>query len=556
MRGRQILMESLIAHGVGYIFGNPGTTESPIIDSLLDYPQLHYILTLHEGVAVGAASYYAQASGKTGVVNLHVAPGLGNAIGMMYNALKANAPLVVTAGQQDTRMRLRDPLLGHDLEAMAAPVTKWSVQAERADELPLLLHRAFKVANDPPAGPVFVALPIDVMEQESENAAVAPGTLHRAGPAAAAGVAEAVALLAGRQSPVIVVGDDVARFGAGAEVVALAEALGAAIWTEGIRVHALVPSSHPNFRLALGFDAASIRNALEGADAVLLVGGPFFEEVWFSPGSPFPKDAAVIQVEASSQRLAYNHGVTVGLTGDPKATLAALLAGVNGAASAGSRGAAARRNQALKSLKDGDAAAQRARAQKRWDSTPISMPRLMADIAAALPARAIVVDEAITAGPDLARTLSFSERGDYFGARGGGIGQALPGALGVQVACPDRPVVAISGDGSSMYSIQALWTAAHHNLPIVFVILNNGEYRILKHNMDVYRRRFGAKPDRPYLNMDLVQPKLGFLDLARGLGLSAERVTAPGELTGALSRAIAAKRPHLIEVVIEPKLPA
>ena len=553
MRGRQILMESLIAQGVSYIFGNPGTTESPIIDSLLYYPQLDYIVALHEGVAVGAASYYAQASGKTGVVNVHVAPGLGNAIGMMYNALKASAPIVVTAGQQDTRMRLRGPVLGHDLVAMAAPVTKWSVQAERADELPLLLHRAFKVASDPPAGPVFVALPIDVMEQESENEPVAPGTLHRAGPAAPAGVAEAAALLGGRQSPVIVVGDEVARFGAGAEVVALAEALGAAIWTEGIRMHASVPSDHPNFRLALGFDALSIRKALEGADAVLLVGGPFFEEVWFSPGSPFPTDAAVIQVEASSQRLAYNYGVTVGLIGDPKATLAALRADVLGKASAGYREAAARRNQALKSLKDGDAAAQRARAQKRWDNTPISMPRLMADIAAALPADAIVVDEAITAGPDLARTLSFSKPGDYFGARGGGIGQALPGALGVKVACPDRPVVAISGDGSSMYSIQALWTAAHHDLSIVFVILNNGEYRILKHNMDVYRQRFGAKPDRPYLHMDLGQPRLGFLDLARGLGLSAERITAPGELTGALSRAIAANRPHLIEVVIEAK---
>src|SRR5512132_3703456 len=225
MRGRQILMESLIAQGVSYIFGNPGTTESPIIDSLLDYPQLNYIEALHEGVAVGAASYYAQASGKTGVVNVHVAPGLGNAIGMMYNALKASAPVVVTAGQQDTRMRLRDPLLGHDLVAMAAPVTKWSVQAERADELPLLLHRAFKVANDPPAGPVFVALPIDVLEQESENEPMAPGTLHRAGPASSAGVAEAAALLADRHSPVIVVGDDVARSGAGAEVVALAETL-------------------------------------------------------------------------------------------------------------------------------------------------------------------------------------------------------------------------------------------------------------------------------------------------------------------------------------------
>jgi len=554
MRGRQILMESLIAQGVSYIFGNPGTTESPIIDSLLDYPQVSYIEALHEGVAVGAASYYAQASGKTGFVNVHVAPGLGNSIGMMYNALKASAPVVVTAGQQDTRMRLRDPLLGHDLVAMAAPVTKWSVQAERADELSLLLHRAFKVANDPPAGPVFVALPIDVMEQESENEPVAPGTLHRAGPAAPAGVAEAAALLAGAQSPVIVVGDEVARFGAGAEIVALAEALGAAMWTEGIRMHASVPSSHPNFRLALGFDALSIRKALEGADVLLLVGGPFFEEVWFSPGSPFPTGAAVIQVETSSPRLAYNYGVKVGLIGDPKATLAALLVDVNGKASAGYREAAARRNQALKSLKDGDAAAQRARAQKRWDNTPISMPRLMADIASALPADAIVVDEAITAGPDLARTLSFSKRGDYFGARGGGIGQALPGALGVKVACPDRPVVAISGDGSSMYSIQALWTAAHHDLPIVFVILNNGEYRILKHNMDVYRQRFGAKPDRPYLHMDLGKPRLGFLDLARGLGVSAERITTPGDLTGALSRAIAAKRPHLIEVVIEGKV--
>jgi benzoylformate decarboxylase len=398
-----------------------------------------------------------------------------------------------------------------------------------------------------------VALPIDVMEQESDNEPVLPASLHRAGPAAPAGIAEAAAILAARRSPVIVVGDEVARFGAGPEVVALAEALGAAIWTEGIRVHASVPSSHPNFRLALGFDALSIRKALEGADAVLLVGGPFFEEVWFSPGSPFPDGAAVIQVEVSTQRLAYNHGVQVGLIGDPKATLAALLAEVNGKAPSGYREAATRRNQALKALKDGDAAAQRVRAQKRWDNTPISMPRLMSDIAAALPADAIVVDEAITAGPDLARTLSFSKPGDYFGARGGGIGQALPGALGVKVAHPDRPVVAISGDGSSMYSIQALWTAAHHDLPIVFVILNNGEYRILKHNMDVYRQRFGAKPDRPYLHMDLGKPRLGFLDVARGLGLSAERVTAPGELTGVLSRALAAKRPHLIEVVIEAK---
>src|SRR5690606_5180253 len=142
------------AHGVEFVFGNPGTTESPLLDALQDAPAVRYITALHEGVALGAATYYAQASGRTGVVNLHVAPGLGNAMGMLYSAFKANAPLLVTAGQQDTRMRLRDPLLGHDLVAMAAPVTKWSAQVERADEMGPLLRRAFKIANDPPTGPV------------------------------------------------------------------------------------------------------------------------------------------------------------------------------------------------------------------------------------------------------------------------------------------------------------------------------------------------------------------------------------------------------------------
>ena len=153
MRGRRVLMESLMAHGVRHIFGNPGTTETPLLDSLVAYPQIEYVMALHEGVAVGAASFYAQATGSTAVANLHVAPGLGNAIGALYGAFKANSPLVVTAGQQDTRMRLANPVLGHDLVAMASPVTKWSVQVERADELAPILRRAFKVATDRPKAP-------------------------------------------------------------------------------------------------------------------------------------------------------------------------------------------------------------------------------------------------------------------------------------------------------------------------------------------------------------------------------------------------------------------
>jgi benzoylformate decarboxylase len=549
MRGKQVLMDSLVAHGVEHVFGNPGTTESPILDALLDYPQLRYIVALHEGVALGAASYYAQATGTTAVVNLHVAPGLGNALGMLYNALKTRSPLVVTAGQQDTRLRLRGPVLGHDLVAMAAPLTKWSAQVERADEFALILHRALKIAADPPAGPVFVALPIDVLEQETDVGPLAPGRLYRAPAPDLAAIRAAGELLLASQRPAIVVGDDAAS--AAAEVAALAERLGAGVWSEGIRTHQVLPSAHPNFRLGLPFDAVAIRRALEAADVVLLVGGPFFEEVWYAPGSPLPPGAQAIQIEASPERLAHNLAVSVGLVSDPRRALAAILAAVESGADDAFRAAAARRNESLRALKAQDAEAQRARAAKRWDHAPISVPRLMAELEAALPPDAIVVDEAITASLDLARTLDFERVGDYVGARGGGIGQALPGALGVKLAHPDRPVVAVSGDGSAMYSIQALWTAAHHDLAVVFVILNNREYRILKHNMDTYRQRFGAKPERGYPHMDLVAPDLGFVDLARGMGVEGARVTTPGALRPALDKALGARRPFLLDVAIE-----
>src|ERR1043165_157318 len=233
MRGRQVLMQTLANHGVERIFGTPGTTESPLLDSLLDYPSLQYVVHLHEGVAVGSANFYGQASGKTAFVNLHVGPGLGNAIGMIYGALKANTPMVVTAGQQDTRARLRDPVLGHDLAAMAAPVTKWSVQVERADELGPILQRAFKIANEAPAGPVFVALPINVMEQETDIAPGTPAILFDKSRPEPAGIRARARLLASARMPAIVAGDDVARAGAVASLVELADKLGAAVWFEG-----------------------------------------------------------------------------------------------------------------------------------------------------------------------------------------------------------------------------------------------------------------------------------------------------------------------------------
>ena len=553
MRGRNVFMQSLAAHDVRCIFGNPGTTESPLIDGLADHPGIRYVTALHEGVALGAASYYAQATGKVGVVSLHVAPGLGNAIGMLYGAARAGSPMLVTAGQQDTRMRLMGPVLGHDLVALAAPVTKWSVEVQRADEMAEVLRRAFKVALDPPAGPVFFSLPIDVMEQETTVAPMIAGPLARAPRPAPESVVQLAKMLGAAKRPVIVAGDEVARAGAVDHLVALAESIGAGVWVEGLRFHQSFPTDHASARLSLPLDAAGIRKALGDADLVLLLGGPFFEDVWYAPGGPFPKGAAVVQIEATPEQLGRNHPLALGLVGDMAATLSTLVEALRTSGGPDLAAAAAARNAALGELKRREQEAYAIRARKAWDRTPISMPRVMAEIKAAMPADAVVVDETITASLDLARTLDFRRPGDWFGGRGGGIGQGLAGALGISIGMPGRPVVCISGDGSAMYSIQALWTAAHLGLPITFVILANGEYRILKHNLDIYRQRFGIASQAPYAHMDLATPALGFVEMAAGMGVAGTRIADPAAIGPVVRAAFAGRRPYLVEIAIEGK---
>ena len=554
MYGRDVFMESLLAHGVQHLFGNPGTTESPIIDSLARYPALDYVLTLHEGVAIGAASYYAQACGRAGVVNLHVAPGLGNAIGMIFGALRTNSPMVVTAGQQDTRLRLRDPILGHDLVAMAAPVVKWSVQADSADEIAPIMRRAFKIAHDPPAGPVFVGLPINVMEQQTDIHASTAGTLYRAPAPDAEGAAAIARHLLAAAEPAIVIGDDVARAGAGDTLVALAEATGAGIWTELIHQHQPVPNMHPNYRGRIPSDPASIAETFGTADLVLMVGGPFFEEVWYAPSGPFPPGATVLQIEESTERLARNHRLAAGLIAGLCPALEAVSALVRQDGSAAYAAAATGRNERFASLHEEERTARRARLEAMQERRPMPVPIMLEALAAAVPEDVVIVEEAITGSPEIPKAFSFGGFGDYFCGRGGGIGQGIAGALGVKLANPDRPLVCLSGDGSAMYSIQALWTAAHHRLPIVFIILANSEYRILKHNLDIYRRRFDVATNHPYREMDLVDPPLGFVEIAAGMGVAGTRVTEPDALAAAVRDALAAGAPRLIEVAVEGKV--
>ena len=548
--GKQIFMETLVAENVDYIFGNPGTTELPLIDALLDYPQISYIMALHEAVAVSMADAYAHASGQVAVVNLHVAPGLGNGLGSVYNAWEGQTPMVVTAGQQNSKLRLREPLLGHDLVAMAAPVVKWSVQAESADELPLIMNRAFKTAREAPSGPVFVSLPMNVMEQKTHNAPIAPSTIyHRVHPDTQ-GLEVAAQHLVTAENPVIVFGDKIAASGANTALVELAENIGARVYAEILPSRLSFPNQHPCFKGRLPQDHAQIRAQIGDADVVLLAGGEFFEEIWYADESPFGEQTVRIQIDPSPVNMARNHRVDCGLIADPQVCLTALSEAVDALAADKHKDAAAERMMRLTDQKEAEWEQQMGKARTVAGNKAMSAARLMVELSASLPANVAVSGEPITSGLDMLRTLSFNTPSDYLAARGGGIGQGLPSTIGMKLAMPDRPVLCLSGDGSAMYTIQALWTAVHHDIPVVFLILNNGAYRILKLNMNRYRKESKLK-GRGYQHLDLAEPQLDFVALAKGMGVEATRIENPEDVGPAIKRAFESNQPWVLDVVID-----
>jgi benzoylformate decarboxylase len=556
MAGRQAIMEIFRTEGVEYIFGNPGTTELGFVDMLQDYPQLRYIMCLHEGVALGAAHMYANASGKTGVVNLHVAPGLGNALGMLYNATIGKMPLVVTAGQQDSRMLVREPILSYDLVSMAKPLVKWAVQLQHVEEIPVLVPRAFKVAQDAPRGPVFLALPGNVIDQQAELHLPGPSASYRRNRPDPDGLAAAATLLAQAEHPVIICGDGVAAAQAQEELVQVAEQLGAQVWNTVIVGALNFPNTHPQYRGELPGEYATIRRTLGEADVVLAVGADLFEEVFYTEGSPLPEGCALIQLDNSPWRIGKNLSPTIGLLADPKLALQELSEVVVPTMAGAARQQAAQRRTAMAAQKQQERARQEQRAREHWSSSPIAPARLMAALRDCLPADVVLYNEAITATADLMRTVPFERPGSLFGNHGGGIGQGLPGALGVKLACPDRPVVALVGDGSAMYTVQSFWTAARHQIPVVYIILSNRSYRILKLNMNRYRRTLNIPAGRPYPFMDLANPALDFVEIAHGMGMAGKRVEHPDAIAPAVTEALALGTPYVLEVLTEGGVPA
>jgi benzoylformate decarboxylase len=366
-----------------------------------------------------------------------------------------------------------------------------------------------------------------------------------------AGIRALAERLLAASNPIIFCGDQVARAGAVSELVRLAERIGASVHGEILPVHSSFPNQHFCYSTRGAGDYAQIRDLTADADAILLVGGEFFEEVWYVDTAPFPAGAAVLQIDGAPSGLGRNHRLDVGLLGDPKLALAGLLAEIDARADDAFSAAAAGRCERLRARKESERASHRARVERTAGNRPLSTAKLMDELERAAPSGVAVSREAITAENDLNRAFSFEGAGDYLGSRGGGIGQGLPSAIGMKLAQPHRPVLCVSGDGSSLYTIQALWTAAHHRIPVVFVILNNRVYRILKYNMNRFRQVAGTAERGGYPHLDLTDPDLDYVSLARGFGLEAERIVEAEAIGPAVERAFASGEPRLLEVVVD-----
>ena len=541
--GKHILLDLLHSEGVKFVFGNPGTTELPLLDAFVVEDRIRYVLGLNEVVVMGMADGYAQATGRLAVCNLHAAPGLGNAMGMLYNAAKAGAPILVTAGQQDMSIRLTEPLLWDDLATLARPLCKWSFEVASLAELPRAIRRAAKVALTAPTGPVFLSIPGDILTAMAgdELDLLAPTRIGARLRGDAEAIATAAALIRAAHSPVIFAGDHVARSGAHAALAALAEAIGAPVYLEGMANTAAFPSNHRLYAGTVARMTPALRALMEHHDLLISIGADLLTQSQATGVEALAPGTKVVHLDDEPWQIGKNFAATAAIQGDARATLPELTALVENCG--------VQRSDSIAADLAAKKAALLARADAMAGDLPLQPMPVLKLIGEMLPQDAIVIEELLSSGMNTVRHLVPAVHPDsWFGMRGGGIGVAIPQAAGIQLAHPDRPVVVLSGDGSALYSIAALWTLAHYRLPVVTMIFNNQSYRILKQRT----RAIGghsAQTDS-FVAMDLQNPAIDFMAMAQAHGVAGVRVETLDEVRSAFAAALAADTPTLIEIMV------
>ena len=549
MTGKQAVLEMLKAEGVKHIFGNPGTSEAPLIDMLGDYPELQYFLTLQESVAMGMGESYARATEKPSFVSLHVDSGLANGIALMLDALNTGTPMVITSANYDAR-KVNETKT--DLAELVRPVTKWSVELNLPDQIPSVMRRAFHEANSHPKGPVYVGFTANALEAEAEMNIVPSSKMHDSYRPDPKGIEEAVKLIMAAKEPLMMVGDRVSEDHANDMAVELAELMGFPVHqSRGAEVS--FPTTHPQFFGNHTLRVTSSRKALEGVDLVLAIGMDAMDELFYWGDIILGENTKLVHIDPIPGRAGRSEPTDVGIVSHCGLAIEELIRSLKplitpelaNEIEGRKIGVVAAAADKRKAFEDSVAA--------KWDNKPMSPARMMSELADALPDNAIVVDDSISNRATMRHYFQGQKRGDLRAFRGQSIGGGIGTTMGTAVANPDRPVFGIIGDGSAMMTIQGLWTAANDNIPCIFVICNNGMYRVLKVNFDVYQREILQQKESSGENLpysDFPTP-FDVSSIASSMGVHGERITDPAEIAPAVQRAVASGKPAVLDIVID-----
>jgi benzoylformate decarboxylase len=544
--GRSAFLALLKDEGITHLFGNPGTTELPIMHALKDHPDLTYVMAMQESLVVAIADGYSRASGRLVACNVHVAPGLGNAMGSLYNAKFTGTPMILTAGQQEQGHGLMEPVLYGPLVQMAEPLVKWAVEVTRLEDLPRIVRRAAKIATTPPTGPVFISLPGDILNCEAGIELGRSTRVDTRVKPSDEALQALVARILKAQRPVIIAGDEIVKSDALREAAALAATLGAPAYQCSTPYGAHFLSESPCFMGALSRLQKQVREVLSPYDLMIVIGADPLRMSVYSEVDPLPDGLGIVQIGLVDGDLAKNYGAEIALKADVKETLRALVPALK---TAGGAALETRAKQGIAELASKNWTAKRKaiveQIAKAGSKSPIDPDFLTLQMVEAMPDNAILVDEGLTSGRQLLALRPHRDRYGYHALASGGIGWGLPASVGVSLANPQRPVVCFSGDGSAMYSIQALWTAAHHKLPLTVVIANNGGYRIIK------QRLLAFHGDDHYVGMDFADPPVDFTGIAKSLGLEATRISDAKDLKSTLASAFKRPGAKLIEVMVD-----
>ncbi|MDA1053419.1 MAG: thiamine pyrophosphate-binding protein [Planctomycetota bacterium] len=556
--GIQAFLEILADFNVRYIFGNPGTSELPLNDALVDDDRFQYILGLQEVPVMSMADGFAMASRSLGVVSLHISCGLGNAMGMLYNAYREGTPLLVTAGQQDRRLRFEEPILGGDMVSVARPWTKWSVEVNRVEDLPVALRRAAQTALTPPTGPVFMSLPMDVQMEISDTLDLTPIRLPdpRMRPPREA-LLRAAELLRGATNPGILAGSRVTETDAMRELVAVAELLGAPVMTESGTTHGRLafPADHPLNGQGLPLWSPEVRERLNEFDVLLVVGMDLLRQyVYHEPSRAIPEHVRLVHIDEDPWQLGKNYPVEVGVIGHTKVSLEELGQELRNSITAGQASAIRERTSGHVAAHEATRAAFRQQIDEQRGLRPLTPLALMGALSRILPDDVAVIEEAVTTTNTTFERLGvLKNTTGYFGHRGWGLGWGLGCTLGAKLAWPDRPVLGLLGEGAAMYGIQGLWSAARYNIPVTFVICNNACYQILKigakgiHLPNALAGRFEG--------LDIRCPEIDYVSLSKSLGVESHRISEPDELSERVSESLRENKLQLFDVPIARETP-